>query len=459
MVMKKLLILVFIFALGYTANSQNKADSLFIKNLYDSSLLAGKSYSMLHSLCKDVGHRLSGSPSAAAAVEWGRQKMKSLGFDTVYLQPIMVPKWVRGAKEESAIITVNGQRIPVNVLALGGSISTAEIGVEAEVIEVMSLNALRELPKDTFKNRIVFFNRPMNAAYIQTFEAYGNCVDQRAAGAANAAPYGALAVLVRSMSLRNDNYAHTGTMRHNKEDKAIPAAAISTIDADLLSQHLKANPKTKVYLKINSKWEEDVPSFNVVGEIKGTKYPKEIISVGGHLDSWDVGEGAQDDGAGCVHSIEAIRLLMNAGYKPQRTLRAVLFMNEENGLRGGTAYAEQVITKGEKHYFALESDRGGFTPHGFAFDVQPTTLAKMKKYESIFRPYGLYYFGAGGTGSDIGPLKTKGVALCGLVVDSQRYFDFHHAQSDVFENVNRRELELGAASISALLYLIDIYGL
>ena len=301
----------------------------------------------------------------------------------------------------------------------------------------------------------------MQADLISTFSAYGGCVNQRYDGARQASQYGAIGVIVRSMSLRLDDYPHTGAMSYGDQpvSQRIPAAAISTNAAEKLSNLLKIAPKLKFLFRQQCKQYDDVLSYNVIGEITGSTYPDEIILVGGHLDSWDIGDGAHDDGAGCVQSMEVLRLFKELDYKPQRTIRVVLFMNEENGLRGGRKYAEMAALKGETHIFALESDAGGFTPRGFNFDLPDYEFKQVQSWEPLFKPYLIHYFEKGGSGADIGPLKTKTNVLAGLRPDSQRYFDHHHAATDTFDAVNKRELELGAATLTSLIYLYDTYGL
>jgi hypothetical protein len=325
----------------------------------------------------------------------------------------------------------------------------------------MGFEDLEKLGRDKIKGKIIFYNRPMDATLLNTFQAYGGCVDQRHGGAVEAAKYGAVGVIVRSMTLRLDDYPHTGSMTYGElpVSERIPAAAISTNAAELLSTTLKLDPNIMFYFKQNCKQLEDVPSFNVIGEIAGSTHPDEIIVVGGHLDSWDLGDGSHDDGAGCVQSMEVLRLLKIIGYKPKRTIRAVMFMNEENGLRGGKKYAAEARVKNENHVFALESDAGGFTPRGFSIDSSEEHFKQIEGWKSLFAPYLVHQFTKGGGGADIGPLKKDGMVLAGLRPDSQRYFDHHHAMNDTFEHVNKRELELGAAAMTSLIYLIDTYGL
>ena len=373
----------------------------------------------------------------------------------------MVPKWIRGNPEFAYIETAPGKTIPVNLCALGGSISTPLAGIKAHVLEVQSIDQLKKTPRDSIKGKIVFFNRPMQADIISTFEAYGGCVNQRYDGAKEAARFGAIGAIVRSMNLRLDDLPHTGAMSYGNTpiENRIPSAAISTNDAERLSGMLKIDPNLKFYFKQNCKQLKDVQSYNVIGELTGTQYPNQIIIVGGHLDSWDLGDGSHDDGAGCVQSMDVLRLLKLTGIKPKRTIRVVLFMNEENGLRGGLKYAEVAKRKGERHIFALESDSGGFTPRGFSFDGPDYKISQILEWKSLFEPYLIHYFRMGGSGADIGPLKDKDIVLAGLSPDSQRYFDHHHASNDTFDAVNKRELELGAATMTSLVYLIDKYGL
>ncbi|MEB3344562.1 M20/M25/M40 family metallo-hydrolase [Aquimarina gracilis] len=459
--MKKIIPILFaILSINSFAQNNSKEDSTIIKKIYDTSLLNGKSYEWLDYLSNQIGGRLSGSINAQKAVEWGEKELKALGIDKVWLQSVMVPKWTRGVTEFAYIETEPGKTTNVPICALGGSIPTPIGGIKAPIIEVKTFEDLRELGYDKVEGKIVFFNRPMQADLIETFKAYGGCVDQRYSGAAEAAKFGAIGVIVRSMNLRLDDYPHTGSMSYGdltNNDK-IPAAAISTNGANLLSSMLKLNPKIKFHMNMNCRTWKDVESFNVIGEITGSEFPNEYMVVGGHLDSWDLGDGSHDDGAGVVQSMEVLRLFKEIGYKPKRSIRVVLFMNEENGLRGGKKYAKVAKNKGENHVFALESDAGGFTPRGFSFDCDDANFEQVQSWKSLFEPYLVHYFAKGGSGADIGPLKKEGIVLAGLRPDSQRYFDYHHAKNDTFDAVNKRELELGAATMTSLMYLFDTYG-
>ena len=453
--MKKLSFFLITFSLFVVAQSKKIEQS--IATLYETSLTDGASYDWLDHLSNQIGGRLSGSLNAERAVQWGKEELDQMGLDRVYLQEVMVPKWVRGTFEYANIETSPGNTINVPICALGGSIATPAAGIRAGVVEVQSIDELKSLGREVIQGKIVFFNRPMNPTNIRTFEAYSDAVDQRTQGAAEASKYGAVAAVVRSMSLRLDDFPHTGATQYKgiPLSQRIPASAISTNGAELLSSMLKLNPDLRFFLKQNCKNYPDVLSHNVIGEIKGTEKPEEIIVVGGHLDSWDLGDGSHDDGAGIVQSMEVLRLFKKLNIKPKRTLRVVLFMNEENGLRGGEKYAAEAKRKGESHYFALESDSGGFTPRGFSFDCSNEQFQNLLPLFSYFEPYPVKEFTQGGSGADIGPLKDGKVILAGLCPDSQRYFDYHHAANDTFDAINKRELELGAAAMAALVFLID----
>jgi len=453
--------LIFLFSILISLNLSAQTDADNIKKIYSNSLTNGKSYEWLDHLSTQIGSRLSGSLGAERAVEYTKEELEKLGLDKVWLQPVMVPKWVRGAPEFAYIETSPGVTTPINICALGGSIATPNGGVKAHVVEVKSLAELATLGEANIKGKIVFYNRPMQADLINTFEAYGGCVDQRYAGAMEAGKYGAVGVIVRSMNLRMDDFPHTGSMSYGDlpNSQRIPSAAISTNHAELLSGMLALDKKINVFFSQNCQQLKDVQSYNVIGEITGSEFPNEYIVVGGHLDSWDLGDGSHDDGAGVVQSMDVLRLLKESGIKPKRSIRVVLFMNEENGLRGGNKYAEVAKAKGENHIFALESDSGGFTPRGFSFDCNDAVFNKVMQWESLFKPYLIHYFEKGHGGADIGPLKNGTTVLAGLVPDSQRYFDYHHASNDTFDAVNKRELELGAATMTALVYLFDKYGI
>ena len=459
--MKKIFLIIITLCFIMTGYSQkvNQQDSIVINNIYNTALLDGASYDWLDYLSNQIGSRLSGSLGAELAVTYTEEQLSELGLDKVWLQSVMVPKWTRGIAEFSYIETSPGVTSTTNVCALGGSVPTPHGGLKAGVVEVTSFEELEELGREKIEGKIVFYNRPMQANLIQTMRAYGGAVGQRYAGAKEAAKYGAVGVVVRSMSLRMDDFPHTGVMSYGDttENLKIPACAISTNGANYLSATLKLQPNLLFYFNQNCRTHKDVQSYNVIAEITGSEFPNKFIVVGGHLDSWDLGDGSHDDGAGCVQSMDVLRILKKTGYKPKHTIRVVLFMNEENGLRGGKKYASEAKRKNEDHIFALESDAGGFTPRGFSFDMNGGSFEMIQNWKPLFKPYLINIFEKGGSGADIGPLKKEGLILAGLRPDSQRYFDHHHAANDTFDAVNKRELELGTAAMTSLVYLFDKY--
>ena len=443
--------------------TDRQADAAFIRKIYDQALTDGRCYPWLKDLCLGVGHRLSGSPGAEKAVQWTKSALDTLGLDSVWLQPVTVPHWVRGKAEQVSVVASKKYgAFALPALALGGSVGTGAKAIKAPVVEVNSWEALDSLNERGIRGKIVFYNRPMDPTKIRTFDAYGGAVDQRSIGAIRAAKYGAVGVLVRSMNLRLDDFPHTGAMRYDSAYTLIPAVAISTNAAEKLSNLLALEKDITVSMQLDCQTLPDVLSYNVIGEIRGSEQPDNIILVGGHLDSWDVGHGAHDDGAGCVQSMDVLRYFLRLGYRPRHTIRCVLFMNEENGLRGGREYAREADRKEEYHLCAIESDAGGFTPRGFTFDGDEAVVGKLfekvSEFQDLLSPYNLT-LSRGGGGADIGPLKAQQGLLSGYSPDSQRYFDFHHAATDVFDAVNQRELELGAASMATLVYLLDKYGL
>jgi len=443
---------------SYTLFGQSPDEVL--KRFYNESLTTSPIYDNLRFLSKQIGHRLSGSTGAAASVEFTRQLMLNYGFDTVFLQPVMVPHWERGRAETARIVrSTRFANKEMRVTALGNSIGSGPNGVLGKVVEVQSLEEAALLGREELEGKIVFFNRPMDPTIINTFGAYGGAADQRSLGHMVAARNGAIGVIVRSLASCTDHNPHTGTISFRNGEETVPAVAISTADADLLSAELKRDPELIFYFETHCRMLGEVLSYNVIGELKGRSPDAKYIAVGGHLDSWDLGEGAHDDGAGCMQAIEAIRLFVSQGIKPQNHLRAVMWMNEENGLRGGREYARIAREKGEIHLAAIESDRGGFVPTGFTFQTRDSIMwTSLREYEGLFRPYNLYDFREGYGGVDISPMEGDGPVLIGLLVDPQRYFSIHHSDADVFEQVDKRELELGAASMAGLLYLIDRFG-
>lgn len=452
----KCFFIILFFPVSIFAQINSTVDSIFIRKAFDVALSEGKAYEDLRSLCKDIGARLTGSAEAEMAVYWGKQKLEEYGFDKVYLQEIKVPHWERGTKEVAWYKTKDGVLHKVDVLALGGSIGTNGV-LTGEVILFNSLEEMQNTPVKKIEGKIVFLNQPMDEKLISTFSAYGGCWPVRGRVTAEAGKLGAKAVIIRSLGLPIDEHPHTGSMNYDGDNKKIPGAALSTKSAEELAWAIKNNKKIEFILEMDCKQLEEKISYNVIAEITGIINPENIITFGGHLDSWDVGEGAHDDGAGIVHSMEALRILKELNYKPNNTLRCVFFMNEENGNFGGKTYASWVKEKGENQIAGLESDAGGFSPRGFTCSGNDKQIKMLQSFAPLLKPYELHKFEIGYGGVDINPLKTyyKDIPLFGLRPDSQRYFDFHHTEADVFENVNKRELELGCGSMAALLYLLD----
>jgi len=431
LILSALLVNFFLFA--------QKEDSLTIRKIYENALLCDTGYNNLYYLTKKIGPRLAGTPQSLAAVDWAYHAMKNLGCDTAYLQETTVARWIRGDVEICNITSTKFGELKTKVCALGGSVGTPKGGILADVIEVKTFDELKTLGEKNIKGKIVFFNRAMDPTEINPFYAYGKAVDQRGHGAKEAAKYGAVGVIIRTLSLTNNDFPHTGVLRYDEKIVKIPAAAISTNDAEILSKWLKQDSALKMFFEMYCKYDGEAKSYNVIGEIKGSEKPNEIITVGGHLDSWDITPGANDDGAGCIHSMDVIRIFKSLKIKPKHTIRTVLFMDEELNQRGGGTYAETVKKENEKMIVALESDEGGAMPIGFSVDANSEIVEAVKQWEPLLKPYGLYEFSKGWGGVDIDPLKKQGIPLIGLTINAQRYFEYHHAQNDTFETVNKRE--------------------
>jgi hypothetical protein len=436
--------------------------AFYIKDIYRQTLFEEKAYTWLTTLTKDIGNRLSGSENSYKAINWAKATLDTFGLDRVWLQPVIVPHWERGKSEQVIMVSKEVGAHTLMAYALGNSVASGPNGVRGEVVEVQSLDELRGLPDSDVDGKIVFFNRPMDLGQISTFSAYGGAADQRVSGPVLAAEKGAIGVAIRSLSTRQDDYPHTGMTQLSDKIDNIPAVALSTNEATFLSESLKKGPADLV-IYTHCRMLNDTMSYNVIGEIKGSTHPEEIILVGGHFDSWDVGEGAHDDGSGCMHSMEVLYRLRKMGYKPNRTIRCVLFMNEENGLKGGRAYADSAAIKNEYHMAAIESDAGGFTPQAFGVSAGAkasldTAMAHMSAIMDLLEPYDIE-IKAGGGGADIGPLKPNAGLLIGLRPDSSRYFDLHHSDLDVLENVHPRELATGSAAMTSLIFLLDQYGI
>ncbi|HTE05003.1 MAG TPA: M20/M25/M40 family metallo-hydrolase [Planctomycetota bacterium] len=440
---------------GRTPSAEIEAYRPAVTAIVREALLHGQAFDKLASLVATAPHRLSGSPGAAAAVEWVRAALLADGQENVTLEPCMVPHWVRGDVAECSIVAppeLAGERFPI--LALGGSVATAEAGLAAEVVEITSWEQLDQLA-DAVSGKLLFFNRPMDASLLDSFPAYGGAVDQRGRGASEAARRGGVGALVRSMTTRLDDVPHTGAMHYAEGVARVPTAAISTCGAERLAALLHAGQRVSLRLRLDCRTLPDAPSANVLGEIVGSELPDEVVVMGGHLDCWDVGQGASDDGGGVCQCLEALRLIRATGCKPRRTIRVVAFMNEENGSRGAHAYFEDHRPVLDRHLLAIESDAGSFTPRGFSTSASGPALETLSDIAALLADTGLSWIKAGGSGgADVDPMRAAGVTVMGYRPDDQRYFDLHHSESDTLAQVSPREINLSAACLAAMAYVV-----
>ncbi len=451
-------LLFFILSFPLLVSAQLNKDSLMIKKISYEIMTNGRAYDLLRELTKNIGGRLAGSPEQHNAAIWGKINMEAFQPDKVFFQPCKTPNWKRGGKDYAAIVGINGKATnkKLEVMALGNSLSSKGL-MEAEVIVVSDFNEL-EARKNEVKGKIVYFHSILHPSIIETGKAYEDAYIYRSDGPSRAAKYGAIGVMIHSLSTAPDNEPQTGVMEYNDSFPKIPAIALGPTDAKNLFEQAKKS-MLRVQMETFGYFLPDADENNVVAELTGSEFPNEIITIGGHLDSWDVNEGAHDDGTGVVHTMEVLRAFKSLNYHPKRTIRFVLFANEENGGMGGLKYAELAKLNKEKHILALESDDGGFTPRAIGIGCTAAQLKKFQTWTPLLKPYGTEVI-AGGGGADISPLSKdfKNIIQTSLLVDSQRYFDLHHAKTDVFENVNKRELHLGAVNIAAFIYLVDQYG-
>ncbi len=436
---------------GQTATTQTP--QTIATRMVQTALANRQAYHWLQDLCNSIGPRLSGSTAAVKAAHWAANILQKNGADTVWLQPVTVPHWVRGDVESLTARLSDGRHVPLTMTALGGTIGTPGNGITAPIIRLKNFQELNE-KADQVTGKIVFFDFPMDAEKVRTFRAYSEAVQYRVFGAIRAARYGAKAVLIRSITSRYDDVPHTGVMIYADSVRKIPAAALSWKAADRLNQLLAENSQLQVTLRLSAKMLADTINYNVIGEIRGTERPEEIIVVGGHLDSWDVGCGAHDDGSGIVQSMEVLSLFHRLNIRPRRTIRCVLFINEENGSRGSRAYAQFAQQEGTFHYAAIESDRGGFTPRGFTTSADSSIVKQLQAWLPILQTARIEWIRTGGSGADVSRIKDCPIKM-GYFPDDQRYFDFHHSANDVISGVHPRELELGSAAISIMAYLLS----
>ena len=460
--MKKIFLLLFIPCILLSCTQQKQIEKLpdneVISLIYAEAESNTIAYENLRYLTTNFTKRLACYPQSIEASKWTKSVMEEMDFDTTFLQEAQVMNWKRGS-QEIGLIKVNGENIPVNVCALGRGIATPENGIEAEVIEVNGLSVLAQLQPKDVKGKIVFLNQAMNPDYENPFQAYGETAGQRFMGPILAAEKGAVGTIIRSLTPSVDEFPHTGVTRKIENEPTTPSVAIATKHANQLSALLKEKADLRFYFKTDCQNMPDTITYNAIGELTGSEFPNEYIVIGGHLDSWDNSPGAHDDGGGCMQAIEVLRIFKELGYKPKHSIRAVMYMDEEISQGGGRAYADQAKLKGEIHIAAIESDRGVDKPLGFTIDATPEKLAKIGSWSDLFKPYDVNVFIAGGGGVDIAPLKDQGPVLMGLLTDPTHYFEYHHCANDTFDKINRSEMQKGAATMAALVYLIDKYGL
>ncbi len=424
--------------------------------LLDEGLRDHRAFALLRDLCERAPHRLAGSAGYAEAAAWAEESLRAAGLQNVRRQALLAEHWVRGSVER---VTLNTGLLGAQELAacsLGRSVGTPPGGITAPVVEVAGVDDLlaRAESGESFSGKVIFFNGPMEPTVRATFQAYGSAVGQRSRGAAEASRVGGVAALVRSMSTALDDAPHTGALRYDDDVPRVPALALGVLSAETLSAALRAGTVESVTLESDCRMLPPARTWNVMGEIPGSTRPEEVLVVGGHLDGWDKGQGAHDDGGGCAASIEAARLLLATGFRPERTIRVVLFANEENGLAGGRLYAA-VHGPEERHLLALESDSGSFAPRGIALSLPDGVLERLRPLGAPLAAVGAERVLPGGGGADIGPLRGHGCRLGSLRVEDSRYFDLHHSDNDTLDQVNPRELELGAVVLAHWLAVLS----
>jgi len=436
-------------------------DKTMVALMFETAWNGREAYEDLQWLCENTKGRISGTAQAAVAVDFTNQVLSDLSLDSVWRQEVWVKHWERGAAEQALILSKSKGEIKVPVSALGLSVSTDKDGLKAQIVEVQSFEELKLLGREKIQGKIVFFNRPMNQSGFDTFAAYGGAVNQRTQGPAEAAKYGAIGCLVRSLSSELDDYPHTGVTRYEEDGPKIPAVMISTNGSELLSALLKEEPELMFWFKTSCENLPEVLSYNVVGELQGSEFPDEVVVVGSHLDAWDTGEGAHDNGGGCIQAIEVLRIFKKLGIVPRHTIRAVMFMDEEIAQRGAQVYASEAEKNGERHLAGFESDRGVMTPRSLAVSTDQARFSKVALWQPLFEPYGISIVKRGGGGADVNPIRSSSpdMVLMGLIPDFQRYFRYHHSANDTFDKVDRREMQAGSAATAALIYLTDKYGL
>jgi hypothetical protein len=457
-VMKNNLSLLFVFFLFLDCASAQQSDSLMVGKIYTEALRTKSAYKNLEKLCELYPGRMVGTGKLLGAIDFTRNLIKSLGADTVYLQPFDGPQWKPGEKSIASLHSDLKGNQKVHILPLGLSIGTNDKPITAHVIEVLNFQELEKLGKEKISGNIVFFNRKFPTQVAAGMSGYGMTVDQRTQGASQAARFGAIGVLVRSVTASIDTFPHTGVMKYKEDVEKIPAVAISTVDAETLSEWLKADPNTTCTFQTGCQFLSPAKVYNVVGELRGSEKPREIITVGGHLDCWYNAAGAQDDGVGCIQSIDVLRIFKNLNIKPRHTIRIVMFVDEEMTQTGATKYAELAVENKEIQLAGMESDAGGSKPNGIGITAPDELYNKFLSWQSYFTPFGITGFQKGGGGADVGPLSKLGAITCSFSPRPNNYFDYHHSAKDNIKSIDAGELSLGSASMAAFIYLLDKKG-
>ena len=448
--MKKIILFFTLLFVGCSPNGSNQNElgeiaKKFQKNsnlIIDKAMSDSQGYERLGEMLDTFGPRFSGSTNLEKSLEWIIDEMKKDGLDNVHGEKVMVPKWIRG--KESAAMTAPWKK-DLAILGLGGSVGTGSKGLSGELLVVNSYEDLKARASEA-KGKIILYNVP--------FTTYGETVQYRYRGASEAAKVGGIASLIRSVGPYSMNTPHTGTSAYEDGVKKIPHAALTLEDAAMMGRMSKRGITIKVSLYMEGRFVDDAPSQNVMGEIIGSEYPNEVIVLGGHIDSWDVGQGAHDDGGGCVASWQAVKLIKDLGLKPKRTIRAVMWTNEENGLRGGNAYRDAHFDELDNHILAMESDAGVFKPSGFGFSGPDESLKILQDIGTLLYRIDSGKITKGGGGADIGPIMREGVPGMGLKVDGSRYFWYHHTNADTFDKVDKDEFNRCVASMAVMAYVV-----
>lgn len=455
--------LIYLWLFGTLVLSENlngqRVDSLVLQRLQEEIMGKDRCYEQLRQLCKEIGPRLSGSPGADQALDWAEHALIQAGADRVWRQPITVPVWERGQLQMSfKSAATEGNWVPLKALALGNSVGTEGKLMEGPVRMVADEAQFLQLPDSMVQGHWIFFNHPFPQTLINPFEAYGKVGRYRWHAASWVSARGGKGVIIRSLSTSLEDVIHTGSLRYADTVDPIPAVTIGNQTAEKLEAWIQLG-EAEIRMVSTARMRASRPSANLIAELRGETDPSSLVLVGAHLDSWDLGEGAHDDGAGVVQCIEVIRSLKALGIRPKRTIRIVLFMNEENGLEGGRTYADSARKSSEKHVLAVESDAGGFAPRGFGLRMDSSKAQEIRRHRSLFYPMGIYDFETESAGPDIYPLRELGVPLMALLPDPQRYFDLHHTDRDVFEQISHRELKIGALALTSLAYIMSEHGL